>query len=165
MPTETTQTEIQSLVKSLEDKGYTVVKEADTDNDTISKLEALGYTIHKPTKDETETDKNGNSTELVEALKQYGFEPIKGKENEKENDSETKQETEKKQEKETDKETEKDTKPSVNKQVMFMLGTPTKSEDGKTSINEDTISVMTPEQIQENMSEIRQYILDNGGSF
>ena len=158
------QEQIDSTIKVLKEKGYNVelVKQP-SDDDMIKSLQDAGYVVTKEkniaeTKTDTETEPN-----LNDIMKQYGFEPIKDKGNETQSNetTTTKQETKQGEEKETEPSKENDTK----RNVMFLLGTPTETNEDNGVINEDTIKVMTPEQIQENMPDIKEYILANGGSF
>ena len=159
--------QLETMVKALKDKGYSVELEPVPNDDEIVKtLKEHGYNIIPP-KTETDTETKPNEDkDIIEAMKAYGFEPIKETKDETENDKEQETKSETKSSTKTETETDKETSNNdVKKQVMFMLGTPSKTQDGKNEINEDTVSVMTPEQIQENMSEIRDYILQNGGQF
>lgn len=102
-------------------------------------LKANGYTVTPP---ET-TEKTGTNTE-----------------NEAKNDSETKTEETPKQEEKTE------TKQPENNIIQFMLGTPTNTNSNDDELTEEKIMLMTPEDIQKNMSKIREHILAaNGGKF
>ena len=159
--------QLEAMVKALKDKGYSVELEpVPNDDEVIKTLKEHGYNIIPPkTETDTETKPNENK-DIIEAMKAYGFEPIKETKDETEDDKESETKSETKSSTKTETETDKETSNNdVKKQVMFMLGNPSQNGDGKNVINEETISVMTPEEIQENMPEIRKYILDNGGQF
>ena len=165
------QAKTDALVKLMREKGYNVELEpTPSDDEIIKSLQDAGYVVTKDKdkgNDKTDTDTKPELNEdVVAALKQYGFEPVKqtekGSKDETKDDKKQTSKQETKSAEET--ETKSNGKPSTDKQVMFLLGTPNQSS-GDTQINEDTISVMTPEQIKENMPEIKEYILANGGTF
>lgn len=54
--------------------------------------------------------------------------------------------------------------PPKETQIRFVMGTPTETPQNDT-LTEEKIMLMTPEQIQENMPKIRDYVLDQGGQF
>ena len=112
----------------------------------VETLKKQGYTI---TAKQTEPDVDV----MVKALQENGFDVVKAK---------TKTETE--TETETENETKTETKDTRENIVKFVLGTPTETNDGG-DLTEEKIQVMTPEEIQKNIPEIREYILANGGKF
>ena len=159
-------TDIQAMVKTLQEKGYNVELEPTPNDDEIIKtLKEHGYKI---TKSETKSNDNGKEqtkteTDIIKVMETYGFKPIGDKEGSKGN--ETQKDNEKENESKTESETKTETvdREQAKSNIMFMLGTPNQTHNEKADISDETVKVMTADEIQERMPELRQYVIDNGG--
>lgn len=158
MPEKIDEIDLSPLVKELVSQGFTITKiegEPNPFDKATEILEKHGYKVERPVQRSMKQD-------IDELIKEA--QAKKAQENQSKDAEDSRPSNFQSQKSEESTET-KIEKKDVENIVKLLIGTPTESTKEDKELNEEKIQAMTPEQIQENMPAIREYILANGGEF